>query len=243
MPLTLRRSLTRFLKKLWATYNLVHMLFATKMNIGKPHHVSSPASLHQLDGSAAADAWSLSKDVLHLNHGSFGAVPEVTLEYQAELKAQMESDPVAWFVELPGRVRQERQYLTDWFGAPAETGVLVPNASAGATIIYTSIPRIKGAEIIVTNHGYGAVTMGTIRLAKRWSGKVVTVDIPLAASAQDAADAVAAAFTNRTVLVVLDHVTSATARLLPVQKITEYARERGVLTLVDGWEWGLTRCA
>ena len=203
----------------------------------------APASLHQLDGSAAADAWSLSKDVLHLNHGSFGAVPKVTLAYQAELKAQMESDPVAWFVELPGRVRQERQYLTDWFGAPAESGVLVPNASAGATIIYNSIPRIKGAEIIVTNHGYGAVTMGTIRLAKRWSGKVVTVDIPLAASAQEAADAVAAAFTNRTVLVVLDHVTSATARLLPVQKITEYARERGVLTLVDGWEWGLTRCA
>lgn len=196
-----------------------------------PH---APAPLLQLDGTPAADAWSLSKDVLHLNHGSFGAVPKVTLDYQAELKAQMESDPVAWFVELPGRVRQEREYLTDWFGAPAQSGVMVPNASAGASIIYNSIPMTAGAEIIVTNHGYGAVTMGAVRLVKRWGGKVVTVDIPLAASAQEAADAVAAAITDRTVLMVLDHVTSATARLLPVQELVSHARTRGVLTLIDG---------
>ncbi|MDP9796045.1 hypothetical protein J2S43_004557 [Catenuloplanes nepalensis] len=41
--------------------------------------------------------WPLSAGTLHLNHGSFGAVPRVALAAQAQLRAEMESAPVRWF--------------------------------------------------------------------------------------------------------------------------------------------------
>lgn len=193
-----------------------------------------PQQLLQSDGTPATRAWALSNDVLHLNHGSFGAVPRVTLNLQASLKAQMESDPVAWFVELPSRVKEEREALADFFGAPRESTVLVPNASAGATVIYNSIPVERGVEIVVTNHGYGAVTMGAQRLAARWGGKVVTAHIPLGASEDEAFERVIGCVTAKTRLIVVDQVTSATARLLPVHRLAVWAKERGVLALVDG---------
>lgn len=195
---------------------------------------TAPTPLLLPDGSPAATAWPLSAGVLHLNHGSFGAVPIAALEYQAQQKALMESDPVAWFVELTGRVRDERVALSTWLGSPADATVLVPNASAGATIIYNSIPVSPGLEVIVTNHGYGAVTMGAERLVKRWGGRLVTVNIPLAATEDEAFKLIAAAITDRTRLIVLDQVTSATARRMPVAKVVNHARERSVLTLIDG---------
>ncbi|XBH20432.1 aminotransferase class V-fold PLP-dependent enzyme [Jonesiaceae bacterium BS-20] len=195
---------------------------------------SPPQPLRLRDGSAAAAAWNLSPGVLHLNHGSFGAVPRVTLDYQAELKNAMESDPVAWFVELPERIKQQRELLATTFGSPIEATSLIPNASAGATIIYNSIPVQHGLEIVVTNHGYGAVTMGAERLVRRWGGKVVTADIPLAANADEALAAIEAVLSERTRLIVVDQVTSSTARLLPVQQIVELARAKEILTLIDG---------
>lgn len=193
-----------------------------------------PAPLLLADGTPASSAWTLSPEVLHLNHGSFGAVPKITLAHQAELKASMEADPVAWFVELPGRVKREREHLARYFGAPTEATVLVQNASAGASIVYNSIPVEQGLEIVVTNHGYGAVTMGAERLARRWGGKVVTANIALSASEEEAVTAVEEVLTEHTRLIVIDQVTSATARRLPVARITALARERGILTLVDG---------
>lgn len=196
--------------------------------------VLAPTPLELRDGLPAASAWNLSPGVLHLNHGSFGAVPRVTLEYQAQLKAAMESDPVAWFVELPARVKQQRELLAAKLGAPVAATTLIPNASAGATIIYNSIPVTHGLEIVVTNHGYGAVTMGAERLVKKWGGKVVTANIPLAANADEAVAAIEAVLTDSTRLIVMDHVTSATARLFPVERVVELARARGILTLIDG---------
>jgi isopenicillin-N epimerase len=91
-----------------------------------------------------------------------------------------------------------------------------------------------GGEILVTDHGYGAVTMGAERLARRWAGTVRVARVPLDADAERAADAVIAELGERTCLVVLDHITSPTARLLPVARVSAAARRLGVPVLVDG---------
>ena len=58
--------------------------------------------------------------------------------------------------------------------------------------------------------------------------------MPLAAEADEAAAAVLAAVTDRTELIVIDHITSPTARRMPVAAICAAARQRGITTLVDG---------
>ena len=71
--------------------------------------------------------------------------------------------------------------------------------------------------------------MGAQRLARRWGGTVRTARVPLAAGAQEAAAAVAAEFSDRTALVVVDHATSPTSRFLPVDLISAAGPHANVL--------------
>ncbi|MFT2817064.1 aminotransferase class V-fold PLP-dependent enzyme [Leifsonia sp. A12D58] len=194
----------------------------------------SPRALTLPDGMPAAAAWTLSPHALHINHGSFGAVPRVAQEHQNALRAEMDADPVAWFSFLPERIGVVRRELAAFVGASPERSAIVPNASAGASVVYSSLPMSQGAEIVVTDHGYGAVTMGAERMARRRGGRVRTAHVPLGATPQQAHDAVMDACTDKTRLIVIDHITSATARFMPVAAISASARERGIVTLVDG---------
>ncbi len=112
----------------------------------------------------------------------------------------------------------------------------MPNASAGVSVVYANLAGLdsaSGGEIVVTDHGYGAVTMGAERLARRWGGRVRTARVPLDADEEQAYEAVMAEVGDATGLVVVDQITSATARRLPVERIGAEAARRGVPFLVD----------
>ncbi|GAA2181659.1 aminotransferase class V-fold PLP-dependent enzyme [Brooklawnia cerclae] len=193
-----------------------------------------PAPLRLLDGRLARDMWTLSEGVVHLNHGSFGAVPREVQEHQNRLRASMDADPVAWFATLPQRIGAAREHVADLLGVDRRALAFVPNATAGASAVFRSLPECPGGDVVVTDHGYGAVTYGAQRLAQRWGGRLVTAHVGLDADAGAAADAVVDALTPAARLLVVDHITSSTARSFPVREIAVRAAERGVLTLVDG---------
>ena len=64
------------------------------------------------------DAFDLDPAVVHLNHGSFGAVPRVVAETQRSWRDRAEANPMRFFrVELPGlRVRARE---TAWAASPS----------------------------------------------------------------------------------------------------------------------------
>jgi isopenicillin-N epimerase len=171
---------------------------------------------------------------LHVNHGSFGGVPNVTLRAQQDLRRVMEGNPNAWFSRLPELVGQARHQVSSFLGVDPERLALVPNASAGATVAYSSLRGFAGMEVVVTDHTYGAVLFGAERFAQRWGGSVKIVPVPLDAVADDVLDRVSRELSDRTALVVIDHITSATAREMPVAGIIERAHSRGIPVLVDG---------
>ncbi|HEY0216416.1 MAG TPA: aminotransferase class V-fold PLP-dependent enzyme [Cellulomonas sp.] len=193
----------------------------------------APLPLTLPDGTPAAAAWTLDPGLLHLNHGSYGAVPRAAQAAQQRWRDTMEQSPPGWFADLPAAVATARGQVASFVGVPDRDLAFVTNASAGASIVLASLPGRQGDEIVVTDHGYGAVTMGAERWARRHGGRVRTARIPLGATAQDAHDAVVAEIGDRTVLVVVDQITSATARTLPVAEITRSAHARGVPVLVD----------
>jgi isopenicillin-N epimerase len=170
----------------------------------------------------------------HLNHGSFGAVPRVAQDRQHQLRAEMERAPVVWFPALPQRIAAARGEIAAFLGVAPGDLALVPNASAGVSAVYAALPRRRGGEIVVTDHGYGAVTMGAERLARRWGGTVRTARVPLDADEGQAYEAVLAEVGDATDLIVVDQITSATARRMPVARIGAEARRRGIPLLVDG---------
>ncbi|MFD3372795.1 MULTISPECIES: aminotransferase class V-fold PLP-dependent enzyme [unclassified Streptomyces] len=195
---------------------------------------TAPRPLLLADGRPAARAWSLDPVMKHLNHGSFGAVPLVAQERQNELRAEMDRSPVVWFPALPQKIADARVDLAAFLRATPDDLALVPNASAGVSVVLNALPRRRGGAIVVTDHGYGAVTMGAERLARRWGGEVRTARVPLDADEEQAYEAVLAEVDDATDLIVVDQITSATARRMPVERIGAEAARLAIPLLVDG---------
>ena len=196
-------------------------------------HPAAPSPVTTRDGRPARDAWSLSRDVVHLNHGSYGAVPTATIEHHLSLVALQNDGPGAWFATAPLRVGEAREQIAAFLRTSPDLTAIVPNASAGVTVVLQSLALAPGAEIVVTDHIYGAVKMAAERAVRRVDGAVRMVPIDLDASDDDVVSAIDSAVSDRTALVIVDQIASATARVFPVEALTRRLRAIGVPVLVD----------
>lgn len=184
-----------------------------------------------------AQHWGLDPDVAFLNHGSFGAAPRVVLEAQRREQDAQERDPIHYLAperSLYGKLDAVRDRLAAFLGCTSEDLAFVRNATDGVNAVLRSFPLEAGDRIVITSHGYNACNNAARYVAEQAGAEVVVADIPFPLSdPAEAAAAVAAACCDRTRLVLVDHVTSPTGLILPVEEIVQAARDRGIRTLVD----------
>ena len=178
--------------------------------------------------------WTLDPDVVYLNHGSFGAVPRVTQETQRRLAAASEANPMKWFRELPPRLLRTREDIATWLGTSADSIALLPNATTGISSALRSVRSGPGSRFVLTDHGYGAVWLAAEHVAARTGATVEIVPLPLDASDDDVVAILDPFVDERTAALVVDQITSPTAKLLPVGRLAEVGRRRGVAVIVDG---------
>jgi isopenicillin-N epimerase len=180
--------------------------------------------------------WSLDPAVLYLNHGSFGACPSAVLQAQTALRLEMEREPVDFLdVSLPARLSAARAVLAEFVGAEPADLVFVPNATAGVNAVLRSLAFAPGDELLFTNHTYAACRKTVEFVAARTAVRPVVAQLPFPLeSAEQVLAAVLACVSPRTRLALLDHVTSPTALVLPIDRLVNELRARGVETLVDG---------
>ncbi|MFB7909001.1 aminotransferase class V-fold PLP-dependent enzyme [Kitasatospora sp. NPDC056076] len=184
---------------------------------------------------AAEGLFSVSPQAAHLNHGSFGAVPVPVQRVQQELRAEHELDPDGFFADLPARIAGARARIAADLATDPERLALVANVTEAAAIALDSIPFAPGDRILVTDHGYGAVTQAVARRAAETGAELVVAEVPLDAPDEAAVRAaVLAAVDDRTTVAVLDRITSLTARAVASPALVAELRGRGVTTVVDG---------
>ncbi len=182
--------------------------------------------------------WQLNPEIDFLNHGSFGATPTIVLEAQQNLVAELESDPIRFLAperELEPKLDRVRHVISELVGAPARDLAFVRSATDGVNAVLRSLPLAKGDEIIITDHGYNACN-NAARFAAGQSGanvRVANVPFPIADDSE-VVEAIEARFSDRTRLLLVDHVTSPTGLIFPLERIIASARSRGIRVLVDG---------
>lgn len=180
--------------------------------------------------------WTLDPEVVFLNHGSFGACPRAVLDEQDRLRAQMEREPVQFFVHaLAPLLDAARAEVAAFVGARPEDLVFVRNATAGVNAVLASLRLEPGDELLTTDHVYHACHNALRHVCARAGARVVVAPLPFPIAGPDeAVAAVLAGAGARTRLALIDHVTSPTGVVLPVAEIVGALAQRGIDTLVDG---------
>ncbi len=99
-----------------------------------------------VDRSALAVHWDLDRDVVFLNHGSFGACPIAIQEKQAAVRRRMERQPVRFFEkELPSLMHEARVRTARFLGADPDGLVFVSNATDISGFAHPREPACCGA--------------------------------------------------------------------------------------------------
>jgi isopenicillin-N epimerase len=180
--------------------------------------------------------FSLDPAVSYLNHGSFGAVPISVQRTQQRLRDETESNPMKFFARgIEDRVAHTRRHLAGFLGADPDGSALVGNVTTGVSLVLQSLRIGAGDEVLMTDHGYGAVALAVRRQCRRAGATARTVAVPLTATHAEVVSRVRNALRpGRTKLLVIDQITSPTAKAFPVRALTAAAREHDIPVFVDG---------
>jgi isopenicillin-N epimerase len=187
-------------------------------------------------GKAIRDRFLLEPGFLTVNHGSFGAMPVPVRDAQDDWRRRLEAQPTRFMaVELPPLLRQAAARLAAFVGAEAQDLGFVDNATTGCNAVLRSLRLQPGDEILVLDHGYGAVRNTVRHVVERAGATMVEAIIPFPQPSADAiVEAVAAKLGPKTRLVVLDHITSPSAIVLPLERLVPLCQQAGAKVLVDG---------
>ena len=188
------------------------------------------------DGTGLRREFLLDPGVTFLNHGSFGACPRAVFERYQRWQRELEHQPVLFLARrLEELLAEARAALGDYVGADPDDLVFVPNATVAVNIAAWAIGLEAGDEVLATDLEYGALDLTWERVCDQAGARYVRAPIPLPVeSSEQLVDAIWAKAGPRTRVLFLSHHTSGTALTLPVGELCRRARERGIVTVVDG---------
>lgn len=183
------------------------------------------------------DQFLLRPDIHFLNFGSFGATPKPIFQKYQDWQRILEAEPVQ-FIAFDGY-----QYLADSRAALAkylncadkDDLVYVTNPSFAVNMIAKSFPLEAGDEILATDIEYGACDRTWEYYCKKKGARYrrQKINLPIANKEQFIEDFFKGC-NEKTKAIFISHITSATGLILPAAEICAIAKEKGLITIVDG---------
>jgi isopenicillin-N epimerase len=186
--------------------------------------------------SELASAFCLDPTITFLNHGSFGACLRVVLESQQRFRDQLEREPVRFFMrELEPLLDATRRALAAFVGADEGGIAFVSNATTGVNAVLGSLDLEWGDTLLITDHAYNACRNALEFYAQRRGAEVTVARLPFPLEdPEEIVESILSCVTPKTRIALLDHITSPTGVLLPVERLVRELDARGVDALIDG---------
>lgn len=221
-----------------------HLLGTVATKLQKPHewprNVQFP---HRLSGSfmlvsnehTLASFWKLDPDTTYLNHGSFGPSPLCVQQARESWSQRLERQPMRFFCqEMEIELERTSAVLGEFLKTQTDRLALIDNATVAMNVVAASADLQPDDEILLNDHEYGAVKNIWQAKCRESGAKLVTAILPFPPSPNEVVTAIESAITPHTKLIVVSHVTSATACILPIKAICQMAARHNVPVCVDG---------
>jgi isopenicillin-N epimerase len=190
-----------------------------------------------------ADEWtnvraqfSLDQHYIVMNAANLCPASRPVNEVLFKLTNDMDSNPSFQNRDKFGKGREEtRGKIAAYLNvAPGEV-VLTRNTSEGNNFVSSGIELKAGDEIVLHDENHPTNLDAWKEKQKRFGFKVVPVHISTPPpSAESIIKAMTAAITPKTRVLSFTHVTSTFGTRFPAKELCQIARERGIITLLDG---------
>jgi isopenicillin-N epimerase len=178
----------------------------------------------------------LNPDIIFLNFGSFGACPRPIFEDYQKWQLELESEPVQFIVNK-GLVylKNARESLSSYINCLPDELVFVVNPTYAVNTVAKSLDLKAGDEVLTTNLEYGASDRAWDFVCSESGAKYIQqpITLPLV-SKEKFLEEFLAGITAKTKLIFISQITSSTGLILPVKEICAIAKEKGILTFIDG---------
>jgi selenocysteine lyase/cysteine desulfurase len=185
-----------------------------------------------LDIASVRAAFPVLEEVVYLNVGTYGIMPEPALKAFQEAQAEFERKGVASTANLGGKANETRERLAKLLGASSKEIAFTRDATDGINLVLSGMTWQPGDEVITTTEEHEAMIHPLLYLQA--TRGIVVKRIDVSSDAAVMLERLNATVTPRTRLVGMSHVTCETGTRLPGHEICQWARERGILSLLDG---------
>lgn len=183
-----------------------------------------------------AEQFQLSEKRVFLNPGSLGAIPKPVLKTLMEAHTRQAEWPTdeapRWGYEV---LENERAEMAEFLGCKKEEIAFTHNCTEGMSIIAGGIDLKTGDEVLLTNQEHPGGYSGWKMRAARTGITVREVEIPVTPKDPgELAERMISSIGPKTRAMMFSGITSPTGLVMPVREICRAARERGVISVVDG---------
>lgn len=176
------------------------------------------------------------KELAFVNAANLCPTPQPVFEALVNNSRFLDADPSSQSRAKLGAAREEsRKAIAASIRATPEEIIMTRNTSEANNLVSSGLRLGPGDEVIVFGDNHPSNNAAWREKSKRFGFTVV--DVPVIAPHPGPAayvDAFVKAMTPRTRVLAITHVTNTVGDLLPVAGLCRIARERGILSLIDG---------
>jgi len=182
------------------------------------------------------DLYLLNPEITFLNHGSFGACPKPVFEEYQRWQHKLEQQPVEFMArDIYDYLKEARDSLGRFVGCSGDDLVYVTNPTTAVNTIIRSLDFGPGDEILTTDQEYGALIRAWNQYADKRGFKLVehVTQFPMTTH-EDFVNKFWSDVNEKTKVIFISQITSATGVILPAEEICRRAKAEGIMTIIDG---------
>src|SRR5438477_1524666 len=196
----------------------------------------TPASPDEKFWAAVRDQFVMPKELTMLNAANLCPSSGPVLDALYNATKDMDRDPSFDNRVKLGEGRENtRKLLAQFLRVTPEEIVITRNTSESNNLVSNGVDLKAGDEVIITADNHPCNNTAWKQKAKRFGFTVKEIPVPNPhPGAEHYIDAFTRAITPNTKVIGFTHLTSTVGDLFPAKEICRLARERGILTLLDG---------
>jgi isopenicillin-N epimerase len=136
---------------------------------------------------------------------------------------------------LRARRRELKQQVADFIGASADDVMITRNTTEGLSLVAAGLDLKAGDEVLVSSYEHPS-GLGPWQVRQARHGlRLREIDVPLEPrNAEEFVQAFDRAAGPQTKVLAISHITTYTGLVLPVRELCAWARQKGLLSIVDG---------